>query len=104
MALETAAMREFFGYLVIGLLAVAAMGLSTVAGLDIAVGARPMPEGGPVIQHVDRTHKGDRLDMRGSVGTRPMTKKEIFAPDGCEPMFSPLVAPDQPKSSGRCIS
>jgi len=97
-------MREFFGYLLIGLLAVAAMGLSTVAGLGITAGARPMPDTGAVIQHVDRTHKGDRLDMRGSIGTRPMTKKEISTPDGCEPMFSPLVAPDQPKSSGRCIS
>ena len=39
-------MRGFFGYLLIGSLAAFAMGLVTVAGLSLAVGARPVPSRG----------------------------------------------------------
>ena len=97
-------MRGFMGYMLIGGLAVTAMGLVTVAGLGLAVGARPMPERGAVIQHVDRTHKGDRLDLRTRLGTRPAYKEKAVVLVGCEPTFSPLVSPDSPKIPGRCIS
>ncbi len=98
-------MRGFMGYMLIGVLAVTAMGLVTIAGFGFAVGARPVTERGAVVQHVDRTHKGDRLDMRATLGSRPVTKEKVMAaPVGCEPSFSPLVAPDRPHLSGRCIS
>jgi len=91
------------GYLLIGVLAVAAMGLATVAGLGLAVGARPLPERA-IIQHVDRTHKGDRLDIRTSkVGARPAPQRSAV-PVGCEPLFSPLVSPEGSRISGRCVS
>jgi len=98
-------MRGFMGYMLIGALAVTAMGLVTIAGFGFSVGARPVAERGAVVQHVDRTHKGDRLDMRTTLSSRPVSKKKATAaPVGCEPSFSPLVAPDRPHLSGRCIS
>ncbi len=98
----TAAMRALMGYMLIGIVAVAAMGLVTVAGLGFAVGARPMPSG-RIIQHVDRAHKADRLDT-GATGLRPVPERSIAVPAGCEPIFSPLVAAGQLGISGRCVS
>ncbi len=96
-------MRAFKGYLLIGVLAVMAMSLATVAGLGLAVGARPVSERA-IIQHVDRTHKGDRLDIHTTtVGSRP-ARKQIAMPIGCEPVFSPLVSVGGLNISGRCIS
>ena len=99
-------MRGFAGYLLIGLVAALAMGLVTLAGLDFAVGARPMPEGGALIQHVDRTHKGDRLDRHTTtIGSRPVPKKAMTkVPVGCEPTFSPLVDAGNASIAGRCVS
>ena len=97
-------MRAFMGYLLIGALAVLAMGFVTVAGLDLAVGARPVVERGAIIQHVDRTHKGDRLDLPRTVGPPPAVKQPIALPEGCEPTFSPLVLAGRPAISGRCVS
>ena len=98
-------MRALPGYVLIGVLAVAAMGLVTVAGLGFAVGARPVAEDGAVIQHVDRTHKADRLDIHATtVRSRSVPKAQIALPEGCEPVFSPLVVTKQANSSGRCLS
>lgn len=97
-------MRALMGYMLIGFLAAAAMGLVTVAGLGFAVGARPMPSG-RIIQHVDRGHKGDRLDISTrSTGPRPVLRGPIAVPVGCEPIFSPLVSAGRLGISGRCIS
>lgn len=100
-------MRSFAGYLLIGSLAVVAMGLVTVAGLGLAVGARPVTEPGQVIQYVDRAHKGDRLDRRATIDTRPMQpaqKQPSTLPDGCEPAFSSLAAAERSNYSGRCVA
>ena len=97
-------MRGFAGYLLIGVLAALAMGLVTVAGVGLAVGARPMPERGAIIQHVDRTHKGDRLDLHRTVGNRPATNQPMAVLVGCEPAFSPLVASSRQNISGRCVA
>ena len=94
-------MRAFMGYLLIGVLAVLSMAL--VTGLGLSAGARPMPERGAVIQHVDRTRKGDRLDLPATVGARPVPKQEMALPEGCEPVFSPLST-GRPSISGRCLS
>ena len=98
-------MRTFTGYVMIGLLAVTAMSLATIAGLDLTAGARPMPEQGGLIQSVDRTHKGNRLDMPAQVGSEtPKVKQQIALPEGCEPAFSPLMSPDRPTVTGHCVS
>ena len=98
-------MRAFTGYILIGVPAALAMGVVTVAGLDLAVGARPMPERGAVIQHVDRTHKGNRLDLPTALGSRGLAPKQpIPLPEGCEPSFSPLVSADRSSVTGHCVS
>ena len=97
-------MRAFLGYLLIGVLAVLAMALVTVSGLGLAVGARPVPERGAIIQRVDRTHKGDRLDLSTTVGVRPLPTQPVVLPEGCEPAFSPLVSHGQASVAGRCLS
>jgi len=100
-------MRDFAGYLLIGSFAALAMGLATVAGLGLAVGARPVSEPGQVIQYVDRTHKGDRLNLHTTTGTgplRPAQKQPAKMPVGCEPAFSTLAASAQTNYSGRCVA
>lgn len=97
-------MRAFMGYLLIGVLAVLSMALATVTGLGLSAGARPMPERAAIVQHVDRTRKGDRLDLPATVGgARPVPKQQMTLPEGCEPVFSPLST-GQPSISGRCLS
>ena len=96
-------MRGFFGYFAIGTVATVAMALVTVVGLGLSVGARPLVGNGALVQHVDRTHKGDRLDMRMTTGAAPQPKATQSTPVGCEPEFSPLAA-GSPATSGRCDS
>ena len=91
----------------IGALAALAMGLVTVAGLGLAVGARPVVEPGQLIQHVDRTHKGDRLDLQTSSGSgrlQPTPKQPSRLPEGCEPPISSLAAGGRFDDSGRCLA
>jgi hypothetical protein len=100
-----AVMRGFSGYLLIGGLAILAMGLVTVAGLGLAVGARPVAEPGQVIQHVDRTHKGDRLDLPTTVSTQPVRQapeQPGVSPIGCESVFSSLAQAGRANYLGRC--
>lgn len=60
--------------------------------LGLAVGARPAVPAGTVVQWVDRTHKGDRLDLSVTrVGREPApAQKSQKLMDGCEPAASPL--------------
>jgi hypothetical protein len=100
-------MRGFFGYLLIGALAAMAMGLVAAAGIGLAVGARPVAEPGQVIQHIDRTHKGDRLDLQTTFGKgrlQPPPKRPSRLPEGCEAPISSLVAAGGWDDSGRCIA
>ena len=100
-------MRGFAGYLLIGGFTVVAMGLATVAGLGLAVGALPLSKPGQVMQYVDRTHKGDRLDLRTTIGTRPLQptqKQPAKMPPGCEPVFSTLAASAHTNYPGRCVA
>ena len=100
-------MRGFAGYLLIGSFAALAMALTTVAGLGLAVGARPVTGPGQLIQHVDRTHKGDRLDLHATFRTpplRPVPKQPAKMLRGCEPAVSPLAAAAPAGYSGRCFA
>ena len=97
-------MRAFMRYPLFRLLVVLAMGLVIGTGLGLAVCARPVAERGTIIQHVDRTHKGDRLDLPATVGIRPLPKQQMALPEGCEPAFSPLVTAGRASVTGRCIS
>jgi hypothetical protein len=97
-------MRDFMGYATIGVLAVLAMALVTIAGLGLAVGARPVEDRGAIIQHVDRANKGDRLDVRRTLGTRPQAPENTAIPVGCEPALSPLASPREARIASRCLA
>jgi hypothetical protein len=102
-----ATMRGFLGYFLIGGFAALAMGLATVAGLGLAVGARPVAAHDQLIQSVDRTHKADRLDIRGTADSRAIErvrKRPTKLLVGCEPPFSPLAVSAQENNAGRCIA
>jgi hypothetical protein len=96
-------MRTFMRYPLFRVPTVLAMGLVIGTGLGLAVGARPVAERGAVIQHVDRTHKGDRLDLPATVGIPSVPQRQMALPEGCEPAFSPLVSAGR-SFTGRCIS
>jgi hypothetical protein len=96
-------MRGFMGYLLIGCFAALAMSTVTLAGFSLAVGARPVTERGAIIQHVDRTHKGDRLDLPTRIGARPLTDTQPAVPVGCDRVFSSL-SPAPVNPAGRCVT
>ena len=74
-------------------------------GLKPALGswssAPVLTEGPMTLQHVDRTHKGDRLKMPSNVGSRRAPQIPAATLVGCEPSFSPLSA--SATTAGRCI-
>lgn len=71
------------------------------AGIGLAVNAWSVVPPGDTMQYVDRTNKGDRLNM--SVTT---IDKQRRAPAkilvGCDPAFSPLSASASANFPGRC--
>jgi hypothetical protein len=95
-------MRGIGGYIVIGGMAALAASGVLVASVGLAVGARPLIERGGIVQHVDRTLKADRLDIRTRIGKEPVPKTQT-APAGCDTVFSRLsTAPKNP--AGRCVA
>lgn len=66
-----------------------------------SVGARPLAPAGMTSQWVDRSHKGDRLDLPSiRVGKQPVPTPKLM--NGCEPAASPLSASGQ--VAGRCAA
>lgn len=66
-----------------------------------SVGARPLTPAGMTSQWVDRSQKGDRLDMPAiRVGKQPVSTPKLM--NGCEPAASPLSASGQ--TPGRCAT
>jgi hypothetical protein len=111
-------MRGFAVYLLAGVVTVLALDVVAPAGvLGLAIGAAPAAGTGGVMQYVDRTYKGDRLDInRGGVsiigksggnsrfGAEPQAKP-VGVPYGCEPAFSPLSASAHAENFARdCVS
>jgi hypothetical protein len=96
-------MRGFMGYLLIGGLATLAMSAVTLTGFGLAFGARPLAEPGVIIQHVDRTHKGDRLDLPTRFGARPSPQAQPALPVGCDRVFSSLST-KHANPAGRCLT
>jgi hypothetical protein len=95
-------MRGFAGYVLIGSIAAFAMCGATLAGLSLAVsGASPSQVGFSV--HVERSQKGDRLELRTRIGREPVPNSRQATPTGCDPVFSPLSSvPRNPP--GRCVA
>jgi hypothetical protein len=96
-------MRLLIG-LFLGLVAGAALGVGAPA-LDwgFAVNAGTVAPAGTTLQSVDRTHKGDRLDIPMTrIGKQPVTTPKILI--GCEPVSSPLADTARASIPGRCAS
>lgn len=88
--------------LISGLVVGLAVGV-TASDVDwgFAVRAGPAAPAGTVIQSVDRTHKGDRLDMSVTrVGKEPIQPQKLM--DGCEAAASPLSRSAQ--NPARCAA
>jgi hypothetical protein len=98
-------MRGIAGYLLIGMFAALASAALTLMELGLEASARPAPKIGPVIQHVDRTHKGDRLDAHTTIDKGAVPKKRnnrVLI--GCDPAFSALSSSIHSNFSGRCVA
>jgi hypothetical protein len=86
-------MRGFAADLVAGALIMAATKLiASPAVLESPVGAQSTIGQGSVMQWVDRTHKGDRLDAANHNAQQPRVRKPERILTGCEPAISPLSA------------
>lgn len=67
----------------------------------LSVGARPLAPAGMTTQWVDRSQKGNRLDIPSvRVGKQPVPAPKLIT--GCEPAASPLSASGQ--VPGRCAA
>jgi hypothetical protein len=98
-------MRGLGIYLAAGILVVLAMDfVAPPAGLGLDVFAWPVAGRHVVVQHVDRTNKGDRLPPSTTVGTRPLPKQDPPLLIGCDPAYSPLSAEAHRNFPARCMS
>jgi hypothetical protein len=97
-------MRGIAGYLLIGMSAALASGALTFMGLDLDASALPAPKISPTIQHVDRTHRGDRLDMHTTIDKGAVPKRRNRVLVGCDPAFSALLTSARANFSGRCVA
>lgn len=92
------------------LLLAATVGLGVGFGLSfsapvlgaLAVQAWPIVPAGQQLQQIDRTHKGDRLDIPTTrIGKRPVEAPKVLI--GCEPAASPLAG-STAAMAGRCAA
>ncbi len=98
-------MRGFMSYLVAGVVVVLAMDLiAPPVGLGMVMVAGPVAKNDSAVQFVNRTHKGDRLqvpiasDHQKAPSTAPATLV------GCESVFSSLSANAKLNFAGRCLA
>src|SRR5262245_530446 len=77
--------------------------LADVASFGLRIASKPMSRRGVTVQHVDRSHKADKLSVSAAGTPRPKLGQPAV-PSGCEPIFSPLVFSESPRLSVRCTS
>lgn len=99
-------MRGFASFLMAGILVVMAMDLiAPPAGLGFSLNRWPTPQPYTTWQSVDRTLKGNRLQLPATVNKQEVPKN---APTrimvGCDPVFSPLSASASANFAGRCAA
>lgn len=88
---------------VLGVMAGLGLGFSAPVVSAVAVQAWPAAAMGQGLQSVDRTHKGDRLDVPMTrVGKRPVQTPKVLI--GCEPAASPLAGSARAAIPGRCTA
>ena len=98
-------MRGLSIYLAAGILVVLAIDfIAPPVGLGINALAWPASPRAALVQHVDRTHKGDRLPVP-TAADKPSTPIRARPPlIGCDPAFSSLAAVKRPSFPARCIA
>ena len=96
-------MRGFISYILAGTVVVIAMdAMAPPVGLGLATGTSlAIEEAGQV---VDRTHKGDRLQVPLANGRRMLPPRAPAMLVGCEPVFSSLSTGSRSNFAGRCVS
>jgi len=98
-------MRSFMSYIFAGVVVVVAMDvIAPPAGLGLAIGTWPKVDGNAAVQMVDRTHKGDRLQVPVANSRRPSPPRVPATLIGCEPVFSSLSASSSANFAGRCVA
>jgi hypothetical protein len=95
-------MRGFISYILAGAVVVIAMdAMAPPVGLGLATGTSlAVEEAGQV---VDRTNKGDRLQVPLANGRRIPPRAPAMLV-GCEPVFSSLSTGSRANFAGRCVS
>lgn len=99
-------MRGFAAYLVVGVLVALVLELfAPAAGIGLTVNAWSIVPPGDKLQYVDRTHKGDRLNISvTTVDKQQMRRAPAKMLVGCDPVFSPLSAAASANFPGRCTA
>ena len=98
-------MRGVMSYCLAGIVVLLAMdAIAPPAGLGLAIGTWPSLDGTVAEQVIDRTHKGDRLQVpvANSGRTSPPSAPAMLI--GCEPVFSSLSASSRANFAGRCVA
>ena len=97
-------MRGLLPYILAGLVVVLAMDIvAPPVGLGVAVVAQPAPDMNKPVQIVDRTRKGDQLQVPNANG-RQTPPGAPTVPIGCEAAFSSLSAGARANFPGRCLA
>lgn len=98
-------MRGFALYLLSGTLMVVAMNfIAPPLGLGLTVGVGPTVEQGSSAQSVNRSNKGDRLNVPTAVDKSHAPRKSPTVLVGCDPVFSPLSASARANISRHCVA
>ena len=97
-------MRGFALYLLAGTLMVVAMNfIAPPLGLGLPVGVGPTVEQGSSAQSVNRSHKGDRLNLPQPVDKSQSPRNSPTILVGCDPTFSPLSGSGYAQFSGLTV-
>jgi hypothetical protein len=96
------AVRNVISYILAAALIVVLMDIIAPAGFGLAVGALP-PDGNARPQVIDRTHKGDRLQLPSAHVPRTVPVSRPAMLIGCEPVFSALSSGARANFAGRCV-
>ena len=101
-------MRGFASYLLAGILVVLAMDfIAPPVGLGLSVETWPTVEPGSLLQSVNRSNKGDRLNVPVAVDKSDKSQAPRQSPTvlvGCDPLFSPLSASARANISRHCVA
>lgn len=96
-------MRGFVSYVVAGIFIGLALNMiAPPVGLGVSFGASQSVD--PMVQIVDRSHKGDRSPVSTTVGKQRRPHHSPIVLTGCDLAFSPLSASAQANFAGRCVA